>query len=93
AADESFSHYLVRFEAQMARADRLDAPEDEKFALLHQSISSELDELCRHRTIPTHSYAEAVAVFKHQEAEQRALELRPWFAPTSRPYAPKGRAA
>ncbi|KAG5928534.1 hypothetical protein E4U60_007749 [Claviceps pazoutovae] len=60
----------------MARAHRLDAPEDEEGELLHQSISSELDELCRHRTIPTHSYAEAVAVFKHQEAEQRALELR-----------------
>ncbi|KAG6260488.1 hypothetical protein E4U47_000456 [Claviceps purpurea] len=60
----------------MARAHRFDAPEDENVALLHQSISSELNELCRHRTIPTHSYAEAVAVFKHQEAEQRALELR-----------------
>ncbi|KAG6182376.1 hypothetical protein E4U24_004816 [Claviceps purpurea] len=76
AADESFSDYLVRFEAQMARAHRFDAPEDGKVSLLHQSISSELDELCRHRTIPTHSNAEAVAVFKHQEAEQRALELR-----------------
>ncbi|KAG6190465.1 hypothetical protein E4U10_004696 [Claviceps purpurea] len=76
AADESFSEYLVRFEAQMARAHRLDAPEDEKVELLHQSISQELDELCRHRTIPTHSYARAVAVFKRQEAEQRALELR-----------------
>ncbi|KAG6175998.1 hypothetical protein E4U10_000807 [Claviceps purpurea] len=76
AADESFSDYLVRFEAHMARAHKLDAPEDEKVALLHQSISQELDELCRYRTIPTHSYAEAVAVFKHQEAEQRALELR-----------------
>ncbi|KAG5952947.1 hypothetical protein E4U57_005747, partial [Claviceps arundinis] len=57
-------------------AHKLDAPEDEKVALLHQSISQELDELCRHRTILTHSYAEAVAVFKHQEAEQRGLELR-----------------
>ncbi|KAG5938042.1 hypothetical protein E4U59_004036 [Claviceps monticola] len=76
ASDEPFSDYLVRFEAQMARAHRLGAPEDEKVELLHQLISSELDELCRHRTIPTHSYAEAVAVFKHQEAEQRALELR-----------------
>ncbi|KAG5933337.1 hypothetical protein E4U60_004519 [Claviceps pazoutovae] len=76
ASDEPFSDYLVWFEAQMARAHRLDAPEDEKVELLYQSISSELDELCRHRTIPTHSYAEAVAVFKHQEAEQRALELR-----------------
>ncbi|KAG6234153.1 hypothetical protein E4U24_000369, partial [Claviceps purpurea] len=51
ASDESFSDYLVRFEAQMARAHRVDASEDE-------------------------SYAEAVAVFKHQEAEQRALERR-----------------
>ncbi|KAG5940679.1 hypothetical protein E4U59_002285, partial [Claviceps monticola] len=76
ASDEQFSDYLVRFEAQMAIAHRLDAPEDEKVELLHQSISSELDELCRHRTIPAHSYAEAVAVFKDQEAEQRDLELR-----------------
>ncbi|KAG6019960.1 hypothetical protein E4U19_006769 [Claviceps sp. Clav32 group G5] len=76
ASDEPFSDYLVRFEAQMARAHRLDAPEDEKVELLHQSISCELDELCRHRTIPTHSYAEAVTVFKKQEAEQRAFELR-----------------
>ncbi|KAG6077478.1 hypothetical protein E4U16_002213 [Claviceps sp. LM84 group G4] len=76
ASDEPFSDYLVRFEAQMARAHRSDAPEDEKVELLHQSISQELDELCRHCTIPTHSYAEAVAVFKHQEAEQGALEFR-----------------
>ncbi|CCE31529.1 uncharacterized protein CPUR_05382 [Claviceps purpurea 20.1] len=45
ASDESFSDYLVRFEAQMARAHRLDAPEDEKVELLHHSISNELDEL------------------------------------------------
>ncbi|KAG6055550.1 hypothetical protein E4U16_007408 [Claviceps sp. LM84 group G4] len=75
APDEPFSNYLVRFEAKMARAHRLDAPEDEKAALLHQSISRELDTLCRYYVIPTHSYAEAVAVFKHQEAEQRAFVM------------------
>ncbi|KAG5932120.1 hypothetical protein E4U59_007720, partial [Claviceps monticola] len=61
ASDESFSDYLVQFEAQMARTHRLDTMEDEKVGLLHQSISSELNELCRHRMIPTHSYVEAVA--------------------------------
>ncbi|KAG6247808.1 hypothetical protein E4U24_002990 [Claviceps purpurea] len=76
ASDESFSDYLVRFEAQMARAHRLDAPEDEKVEFLHRLVCSKLDELCRHRTIPTHGFAEAVAIFKHQKAEHRALELR-----------------
>ncbi|KAG6026134.1 hypothetical protein E4U19_002756 [Claviceps sp. Clav32 group G5] len=36
----------------MVRAHRLDAPGDEKAALLHQSISRELDALCRYCVIP-----------------------------------------
>ncbi|KAG6091884.1 hypothetical protein E4U30_006202 [Claviceps sp. LM220 group G6] len=62
-ANESFTEFLVRFESQMAKADRLDMPDIDKIDLFAAIGTRIMD-------IPSDNYAAAAA------ARDRALDLR-----------------
>ncbi|KAG6033708.1 hypothetical protein E4U19_006290 [Claviceps sp. Clav32 group G5] len=77
SANEPFTEFLVRFESQLAKADRLNIPDIDKIELLQVALHTGFDARCNSNAdIPTDNYAEAVAAYKAAAAKDRALELR-----------------
>ncbi|KAG5931709.1 hypothetical protein E4U59_000113 [Claviceps monticola] len=75
-ANEPFTEFLVRFESQLAKADRLSIPDIDKIELLQVAFHTGFDARCNNHTdIPADNYAGAVAAYKAAAAKNRVLEL------------------
>ncbi|KAG5932378.1 hypothetical protein E4U59_007519 [Claviceps monticola] len=73
---EPLTEFLVRFEAQLAKADRLSIDDRDKIELLQMALHTGFDKRCRSTAIPEDNYAQAVAAYNSVAAQDRALELR-----------------